>query len=162
MLKKLVLFAAFLGLAGVVHARQLSGVGDQTDGGRNAEYLWVYNEDDVAHEEGDVLVYKDGNYDGVSVSSTTTRNNALVAGVVAIRDIPAQSWGFIQIAGYHPAVTCDTSVAAGDSLITSATGEASTTYSVLDSTSTAPNNAGVFGIALAEDSSGLCKVLLIR
>ncbi len=162
MLKKLSLFVAILGLAGVAEARMASGDKVLTSGGRNAEYLEVYNEDNVAHEVGDVVVYKDGSYDGVSISTTASRNNALVAGVVAFKDIPAASWGIIQIAGYNSTVTCDTSVSAGDSLITSATGEASTTYSVLDSTATAPNNAGVFGVALADDSSSVCKVLLFR
>jgi hypothetical protein len=59
-------------------------------------------------------------------------------------------------------VTCDTNVSAGDALITSATGEASTTYSVLDATTTAPANFGVFGVALADDAAGLCQVLLFR
>lgn len=144
-------------------AYQLSGIGEATDTGRNRILLWVYNSDDVAHENGDVVVYKDGSLvDGLEISTTTTANNALVAGVVAPRTIAAATWGFIQTHGYHSAITCDTSVSAGDTLITSGTGEATTSLTVLISTSTSPEDDGAFATALADDSSSLCKGFIFR
>lgn len=161
MFKKLVLVAAFLGLTGVVHANQGSGDMTLTSGGRNAEYLRVYNGDAYQTREiGDVVVYVDGTYDGVEIGTTTTVNNALVAGVVAHADIAPLTWGWIQVAGYNDDIACDTAVAAGDSLITSGTAEASTSFTVLIATSTSPEDHGVFAVALADDSSSVCKGII--
>lgn len=127
----------------------------QTDPVGNAEYIYVYNSDNVTHEVGDVVVYFDGTYDGVEISTTTTANNALVAGVVAIKDIPATSWGLVQVYGYHGTITTDGSVAAGDTLVTSTTGEACMTYSVAQATGTLTgqsNSYGILGVALTTDS----------
>jgi hypothetical protein len=137
MLKKLVLFVVFLGLAGVVHARQGSGNATLTAGERNQTFVTVYNEDAVDHAAGSILVYKDGSYDGVSVSSTTTANNPLVAGVVPVGyTLPASGWGFVQISGYHSAIKIGVANSAGDLLGTSTTADKAGVYSVVGTTTT--------------------------
>lgn len=147
-------------------ANQAQTIGLNTDAERNRELLWVYNADNVAHEVGDVVVWTDGSIsDGVEITTTTTGNNGLVAGVVAMSDIPATTWGFIQTHGYHSGITITGSVAAGDSLVTSGTGEAGATYTIAQATGTAANQAiirGVFAAALASDSGGVVKGFIYR
>jgi hypothetical protein len=122
MFKKLVVFAAFLGIAAIARADSSSGVNTLTDGTRNLRLLVVHNTDAVDHAAGEVLVYKDDSYDGVDVSSTTSADNKLVAGVVPSGyTLPASGWGFIQTQGYHPAIKISVSNAAGDMLTTSTT-----------------------------------------
>lgn len=162
--RKALLLVAAVGLAGIFGSRLVAyqfGSGTMlTDPARNRVIIQVYNGDVLAHEDGDVLVWKDGTYDGVEVSTTTTENNALVAGV-AFGDIAAGGWGWLQTHGYHDSVTVGT-VAAGDSLVTGSTGEQAENYTVLQSTSSSPNDFGVFGVALTSDSAGVCKAFIIR
>lgn len=137
-----------------------------TDAGRHRELLWVYNSDNVAHEDGDVVVWFDGSTsDGLEISTTTTANNGLVAGV-CFGDISATSWGFIQTHGYHDSVTIGVANSAGDMLVTSTTGEAAGVYSVAQATGTGANQSaifGVFAVALeATTSSTTVKAFIIR
>lgn len=126
MFKKLLsTLAIVLGLSvGLKADVWVGGAGAQTDVTRNNKLVWVYNSDTVAHENGDVVVWFDGTTDGLEVSTTTTANSKLVAGVVYPNTIEAQTWGSVMIYGYHPAVTIGVANAAGDCLGTSTTGEA--------------------------------------
>ena len=142
-----------------VTAFQLQGISTNTDAGRNTIKLWVYNADNVAHENGDVVVWYDGTLaDGLEVSTTTTANNSLVAGVVYPDTISATAWGFIMVRGYHSAITTTGTVAAGDLLTTSTTGESARAYTVADATGTVAGQGddfGVVGVALAADDSNV-------
>lgn len=156
------LFVLAVSLAGLsVGAYQFGGGSVNTDEERNQIKIQVYNTDNVAHEVGDVLVWKDGSIsDGVEVSSTTTANNSLVAGVVVDNTIAATSWGWIQTSGYHGSITVTGTVTAGDLLTTSTTGEAGRTYTVVDSTGSIAGEGddfGVYGVALTSDSGGTVK-----
>ena len=135
-----------------------------TDEQRHRQLLWSYNADVVAHEDGDVVVWNDGSIqDGVEIETTTTANNGLVAGVV-LGDIAATSWGWVQTHGYHDSITVGT-VSAGDSLVTSTTGEQAAAYTIAQATGTAANEGaifGVFGVALAADSGGVAPGFIIR
>lgn len=96
-----------------------------TDEERNQCLLRVLNADAVAHEAGDVLVWKDGTYDGLEVSTTTSANIRLIAGFVPYGyTLPASDWGWLQTCGYHPAITIAVANSAGDCLGTSTTAEA--------------------------------------
>jgi len=165
--KKLALAALALGLSvTAVRAYQDNPILGQLDSGRNHRHIEVLNADNVAHEVGDVLVWKDGTYDGIEVSSTTTANNGLVAGVVCEREMPANGVGFIQVQGYHSAITIGVANSAGDSLVTSTTGEAAGVYSVAQATGTASGQSqvnGVFAVALeATTSSTTVKGFIYR
>jgi len=151
---------AALFVAGVVHARYMGNEGSyNTDTGRNASFIKVYNADTVAHENGDVVVWYDGTIaDGLEISSTTTANNSLVAGVVAdpSGSIPAASWGIIQTVGYNSAITVSVATTAGDVLISTTTGEAAGVYTVVKATGTATGESasfGVFAVALESTTS---------
>lgn len=170
-LKLVGLFSAFLGMGLSFSSPSWARFGNpalaNTDEERNAVYLDVYNSDDVAHEEGDVVVFNDGSYDGIQVSTTTTANNSLVAGVVAPGvTCAASSWGCkIQIAGYHPAITIAAGVTAGDGLVTSSTGEAAQSYTIAQATGALTNQAtsyGVFGVALETTGGSTVKGFLFR
>lgn len=173
MFKKVWLFAALLGLAGMavnkVYSECVEEIG-LTDGKRNvdvnADCIWAYNSDNVAHEKGDVVVYFDGTNDGIEFSTTTTANNGLVMGVVANDTIAATSYGWIQKRGYHSGITIGVANSAGDSLVTSTTGEAAGVYSVAQATGTATGESqsfGVFAVALeATTSSTTVKGFLFR
>mgnify|MGYP001576053910 CR=1 FL=1 len=176
MYKKVLGLTGLLSLAALLYvginsfkgeAYQLNSVGRDIDSERNREVIWVYNSDNVAHEVGDVVVWFDGSTqdDGIEISTTTTANNGLVAGVVALYDIPATSWGFIQTRGYHSGVTIGVSNSAGDSLVTSGTGEASGVYSLAQSTGSLANQAqiyGVFAVALEATSSSTTVKAILR
>lgn len=166
-IKKIGFLLALMSIASSAHARFSNPALANTDEERNAVYEWVYNSDDVAHEAGDVVVYKDGTYDGVEISTTTTANNALVAGVVAYGETcAATSWCKIQVAGYHPAVTISVANSARDALVTSTTGEGAGVYSVAQATGTLTGESasfGVFAVALeATTSSTTVKAFLFR
>lgn len=154
-MKKLLATLALLLGSVMAHAQT---AGSATDPSNRAEYIYVHNTDALVHEVGTILVWKDSTYDGVDVSSTVSANNALVAGVVAIRDIPASGWGFIQVYGYHATVATDGNVTAGDSLVTSTTGEQCTPYTILMATATAAR--GIFGTALATDTGNVGPVMI--
>lgn len=123
-MKKLLLAIAVLGISAGVYAKNAGEAGAATNPARNAQYLWVLNADAVAHEVGDIVVWKDGTYDGVEVSTTTSADSKLVAGIVAQATLPASDWGFIQVSGYHSAITIGVANSAGDCLGTSTTAEA--------------------------------------
>lgn len=174
-LKTSLLFAGFLSLAAVgslfintqrVVAYQLTSSGAITDASRNRVLIRVLNSDAVAHEVGDVLVWKDSTYDGVNVATTTTANNGLVAGVVALDTLAASSEGWLQVSGYHSGVTIAVANAAGDSLVTSTTAEGATKYTIAMATGAAANQAaiatGVFGVALEATTSSTTVKALIR
>lgn len=153
----LVLFGVSFSLS---HARFGNPALANTDPQRNAEFESFHNEDDVTHEVGDVVVYKDDDHDGVDISTTTTANNSLVAGVIAVRDCPADTWCTVQTKGYHSAITVTGTVAAGDLLTTSTTGEAARAYTIADSTGTTAGQGedfGVFAVALTADASNTVK-----
>lgn len=121
--KKIMLFSGLFLLAGVFGVSMFTQSSYATSGGnigpndankRNSNWLWVYNTDNVAHEPGDVVVWKDGDHDGLDIATTTSYANMLVAGVVVGSTISATSWGFIQTHGYCPLVNLSSAVAAGD------------------------------------------------
>ena len=128
---------------------------------RNAEYLIVYNEDNVAHEVGDVVIFASTATDGangLSITTTTTQGDLQVAGVVAKNDIAAGSWGMIQIRGYNDAVNITGNSTVGGALITSTTGEVAISTAAVAST---PNYApAVFGVCLTAESDGSCRAIL--
>jgi hypothetical protein len=139
----------------------------RTSAERNAEFLVVYNADGVAHEVGDVLIWSDGSTaDGLEVTTTTTANNPLVAGVVVTRTIPATDWGIMQTRGYHSGVTISVANSAGDPLVTGTTAEASTIGTIVMATGTATGEAidyprGVFAVAFeATTTSTTVKAIL--
>lgn len=175
-IKKALLLASFLTLAafgGVlieskrVVAYQLSGIGDAGSATRNRVLITVFNDDAVAHEVGDVVVWFDGSThgDGVEVTTTTTANNGLVAGVVALYDIAANSFGYIQTSGFHSAVTIGVHVDAGAALVTSTTAEAVGVYTIAQATGAAANQAainGVFAVAFETTGASTTVKALIR
>lgn len=163
--------ALFIGLVTVttaistgVKALINNPIGAQTDPQINAEYVNARNSDNVAHEVGDVVVWKDSTYDGIDISTTTTAANPLVAGVVAFADMgvsgAATQYGLIQVYGYNSTVATDTNVAAGDVLITDTTAERCTTLTIAVATTTVTAQTGVFGVALAADSGAVGQVML--
>lgn len=147
-------------------AYQFTGISSNTDAGRHRQLLWVYNPDLVAHETGDVVVWTDGSIaDGLEITTTTTANHGLAAGVVAVQDIPASSWGFIQTHGYCESINVTGTVAAGDALVTSGTAEVGQAYTVAQATGTAANQSAIFGIyavSLTSDSSNTVKGFILR
>lgn len=158
---------AFVGLATVksVSATHTNPSLSTTEAKRNANYVYVYNEDAADHEAGDVCIYvlpASATYPGLSVSTTTTANVARVAGVVPYGEtLKASKWGRLQTYGYHPAVTIAVANSAGDGLITSTTAEAAGVLSIATSTTTVTADHAVFGIALeATTSSTTVKTLL--
>lgn len=170
MKKKVWLFVAALGLMGVfgssVKAYQFGSGSMNTDEERNRIVIQVYNADTVAHEDGDVAVWNDGSIqDGVEVTTTTTANNGLVAGVF-LGDCPAATWCTLLTHGYHDSVTIAVANSARDALVTSTTGEAAGVYSVAQATGTASGEAtsfGVFATALeATTSSTTVKAFIHR
>ena len=157
--KKLLLFVAALGIVGIfgsrVSAYQFGGGTMDTDEERNRITLQVYNTDNVAHEDGDVLCWADGSHDGVDVSTTATANNGLVAGV-ALGDIAAHAWGTLLVRGYHDSITIGVRVDAGANLVTSTTAEAAGVYTIAQATGTAANQgaiSGAFAVALETSES---------
>ncbi len=162
--------ASFVGLAAFIgllmprpslEASLANPVGSQTDPAINAEYIMVINNDAVAHEVGDILVYVDSTYDGINVSSTTSAANSLVAGVVAIADLPASGAGLLQVSGYHSGVTVNVAVTAGDSLVTTTTGEAAAPLTIATATTTVTAQEAVFGTVFATAvTSTTCKAII--
>lgn len=155
---------AGLGSYMAIQAGLSNPIGAQTDPAVNNVYMQVYNADNVTHEVGDVVVWYDGSLtDGIEITTTTTANNSLVAGVVDIKDISATSYGLILVSGYTDDLATDTNVAAGDNLVTSTTGEVCTTYTLAMSTGALTNEAikqGVFGVALTADSGAVGKAFI--
>ncbi len=140
---------------------------DATQGESTAEFISVYNADDVTHEVGDVVVFAANSTYDLAITTTTTANNGLVAGVIAGQDCAAATFCRVQVAGYHGGVTIGVANSAGDSLVTSTTGEAAGVYSVVQATGIAGSNQattfGVFGVALeATTSSTTVKAWLMR
>lgn len=162
---KALLFAMAFG-SGVSAFAANNPVISSTDYRRNAEYIRVYNEDAVAHEAGDVLIYvvpASATYDGLSVSTTSTAAVPRVAGVVPVGEtLRASSWGRLQVYGYHPAITIAVANSAGDALVTSTTAEAAGVYTLATSTSTVGADFGVFGVALEATTSSTTVAGLIK
>lgn len=160
------LFGIALFCGNTALAYQGGGASQETDAARNQVLLRVYNADLVEHTEGTVVVWKDGTYDGLEVSTTATANSGLVAGVVPDGyTLPAADWGFIQTRGYHPAIKVQESTTAGYTLVTSTTGEKAGIYTVAQSTGTAATEArvnGQFGVALEASTSGTVKGFIFR
>lgn len=132
-------------------------------------HIPVYNSDTDAKEVGDVVVWKDGSTfgDGMEITTTTTANNGLVAGVICEHTISGNGWGFVQTHGYHSGITIGVANSAGDSLVTSGTAEAAGVYSVLQATGTQASGEartfGVFAVALeATTSSTTVKGFIYR
>lgn len=160
MFKKLKLVGPVVALlvTGVValHAAYSNPVQDATSPYGTAEYATVLNGDNVAHEIGDVVVFATDTTYGIKVTTTTTANNGLVAGVIAQHDCAANSLCVVQTRGYHSGVTIGVANSAGDSLVTSTTGEATSVYTIAQATGTAANQAvisGVFAVALETTTS---------
>lgn len=175
LMNKARLFAAFILVAGLfsvfTHVKHIEAyqthavLSGSSDASTNALYVGVKNADDVAHEIGDVVVWNDGTDDGVEVTTTTTANHGLVAGVVALKDIPASGLGLVQVAGYHSAVTVAVATSAGDTLVTSTTGEAATTYTLAMATGSLTNEAttlGPFAVAFEATTTSTTVKAIIR
>jgi hypothetical protein len=175
-MKKAGLLAAFVFLAGLMLtaidtqqavALHINPSLKDTDALRHRVLLWVYNADNVAHEDGDVVVWTDGSVaDGLEITTTTTANNGLVAGVVAPDTIAATAYGFIQLSGYHDGVTIGVANSAGDSLVTSTTGESAGLYTIAMATGAAANQAaidtGVFGVAFEATTTSTTVKAIIK
>lgn len=167
MLKKLLVFAAFLGLAGLsanVYAQQPVGTNSLTDGDRNGYLEYVYNNDAVAHSTGVLVAYISGGgtYPGVTVSTIATANSPLVAGVVVGKALPASGWGYIKTHGYVE-IQMQETCTAGDTIITSTTGEKGGIYTTLQSTGQVTGlNTSRAAVALETTTDGTCKAMLLR
>jgi hypothetical protein len=174
--KKLLLVAGVMAGVAMIGGRGLyayitNQATTATSPAANALFVPVHNEDNVAHEVGDVVVWSDNTHDGVDVTTTTSANAPLVAGVVAIKDIPASGYGLVQVAGYHSAVTISVANSAGDALVTSTTGESAGVFTVTGTTTTTGtaatstellNYRGVFGVALEAGTSSTTIKAIIR
>jgi hypothetical protein len=146
-----------LGFAGSrVFAAYSNSVMNAVDGERTAEYVDVYNNDNVTHEVGDVVVLGTNSTYDIQIATTATANNSLVLGVIAGQDCAAASMCKVQTRGYHSGVTIGVANAAGDMLVTSTTGEAAGLYTIAMSSGTGANQAiidGIFGVALEATTS---------
>lgn len=158
--KTVLLFTLLAGFVSMTYASGAVGTaGAAEDASRSAEYMYVYNADRVSHPVGSVMVFNAPatNYPGLEVSTTTTANNSLVAGVVALNAIPATGWGFIQTYGYHPAVKIAQANTAGDILVTTTTAESSGLFTIAMATGTATQEGkqayGPFAITLETTTS---------
>lgn len=169
--KFLGLALALVGMAGLlvvkpVSARLSAPVQFQTDPAINVDYIQVYNSDNVAHEVGDVVVYKvTAGLDGIGISTTTTANNSLVAGVIAQRDCAAATYCTVQVYGYNATITIAATVSAGDALVTSTTGEGATPYTFVMSTGSLAGQAtsyAVFGISLVGSTGTTTQGFIFR
>ena len=100
-------------------------IGSLTDAQNDSDDKFVYNQDQVSHGVGSVMTYvtTSPTYTGLSVSTTTTANNSLVAGVVIGNTCPASSWCYIRTFGYYPAVKVAVATSAGNLLTPSTTAE---------------------------------------
>ena len=127
---------------------------------RNAEYLVIYNENGLALEVGDVVIFvstaSSSGILGISISTTVTEGDPQVAGVVVGNDIPATSWGKIQVRGFCPAVNITGSSTVGGALMTSSTAE------VAQSSATAALEFqdAIFGVAVTAESDGTIPAFL--
>jgi len=167
-MKKFNLFIATLFLAGAMSGRiAFTYITNQattaTSATANALYVPVHNEDATAHEVGDVVVWSDNTHDGVDITTTTTANDGLVAGAVAINDIAGDAFGLVQVAGYHSAINTVGVVAAGASVVTSSVAESGTIYTFVMSTGSAQNEAqinGKYATCLAAAASDTCQAII--
>ncbi len=166
-MKKVVFFSGALLIAGLVtqfvseravYAYQSNPIQSDSNSGSHAEFQWVYNQDSIAHEVGDVVVISSnasGGTFGLSVHTTATEGDSRVVGVIVENDIPGSSWGKIQTRGFVAVVTMANDCNLGEDLITSTTLEgAVSTGSV-----SAAQLGGVFGVALV-DGTNACSALL--
>jgi hypothetical protein len=122
--------AVLAGVIGVGLSRKASAdltnpVVSNTDPAGNAQFIWCHNLDAVDHGVGSVVVYSGTSavLPGVDVSTTTSADSALVAGVVALNTLPASGYGWVQVAGYNSAIKVTVATSAGDILTTSTTAE---------------------------------------
>lgn len=154
-----------LAIAGRVYAAYMNPIMDATSPQATAEYITVINGDTVTHEIGDVVVFATDTTYGIKITTTTTANNGLVAGVIAQKDCASGDLCVVQVRGYHAGVTIGVANSAGDALVTSTTGEAAGVYSVAQATGTSTNQSntfGVFAIALeATTSSTTVKAFIV-
>jgi hypothetical protein len=169
MLRKLLVILAFLGLAGLSVGKvwaQDSGDISLTSGDRNGNRIYVYNSDAVSHSTGTLVIYTNGGgtYPGISISTSITANDGLVAGVIVEKTIAANGWGWIQTRGYA-VVNIGVANTAGDSLVTSTTAGKAGVYSVAQATGTAANQSnilGVFATALETTTSSTSVKCMLR
>lgn len=152
-----VLAALFLGASVYAVDIDWTNPSEVTDATRYNKLLRVYNADNVAHENGDVVVWQYDAVYGLEITTTTSANNALVAGVVYPNTIAAGGFGTIMVYGYHPAVTIGVANSSGAVLITSTTGEATGVFDVSVST-----EAYSVGIALESTTSSTTVKALIN
>lgn len=123
------------------------------------KYLRVRNSSGGALAPGDVVIWDTSVARGDSVTTTTTQDDAKVAGV-AVQDIANGSEGLIQTEGYSDVtvkVNGTTDISVGDGLSTFTTAKIAAKAT--------SGKAGLFGFALAayatDDSNGLIRVLLV-
>jgi hypothetical protein len=167
MLRKLWFVTAFLGLAGLSVTVAHAADNTLTSSDRNGDpsLLYVYNADAVAHSTGTLMVYQaGGTYPGLSVSTTVTANNGLVAGVVVQNQIAANGWGYIKTKGYA-VVNIAVANTAGDALVTSTTAGSAGVYSVAQATGTSANQSniiGAFATALETTTSSTSVKCILR
>ena len=134
-----------------------------TNPAANALFVPVRNADAVAHEVGDVVVWSDNTNDGVDITTTSTAHAALVAGVVAIKDIPGGAFGLVQVAGYHAGVSIAVANVAGDALVTSTTAEETGVFATATSSATLSANIfSVFAIAFETTITSTTVKAIIR
>lgn len=167
-IRKIGFFSGALLIAGMVtqfvtqknvQAYQSNPIQSDSSPASHAEYQHVFNEDGGTHEVGDVVVWAStatNGTTGLSISTTVTEGDPLVAGVVVENDIPANSWGKIQTRGYNAAVNITGNCLVAGDLITSTTGE------VAQASATVANEfvSGIFAVSLTADTDGSCRAIL--
>ena len=157
--KKLLLFSGLFLLAGVMwsainvkqaQARQSMSIGPARGDLKNNDYISVCNDEAYDMNSGSVLVFKSGSRsNGVSVTTTTSYGDGLVAGVVpSSTTLESGSCGIIQVYGYHPNVQIASNTTAGQQGVSSATGRYAAAYQVEAATITVDNSSGnEYGVA---------------
>jgi hypothetical protein len=119
----------------------------------------VYNEDAVAHEVGDVVVYVSTATNGVtglSISTTSTASDSLAAGIVGPKDCPASSWCQIQVRGYVGTINFSGTATQGQAFMTSSTAELSVSTGTVETS----DIEAVLGVVLNTSSNGVADGIL--
>ena len=150
------------GVMSLASARQNNPITSNEDPTSTADYLWVYNADNVSHSTGSVVAVVTNATYGIAIATVSTAQSATVAGVVAPDACAATSMCFIQIYGYNSGVKIGVANSLGDLLVTSTTGEKAGIYSVASATGTANLNDGIFAVALEATTSSTTVKAFIR
>jgi hypothetical protein len=155
-----VLVAGWIVLAGLPgYAYQSNPIQSTDNAESHKEFLFVYNEDNVAHEVGDVVVLVTtptlGTL-GLSISTTTTAADAHGVGIVYPKDCAANSRCQIQVRGYVGTINHTGTATAREAFMTSSTAE----LVVSTGTVEAADVEAVMGVILNSSSDGTTDGIL--